>query len=84
MLTRLPNINSGLVDVKIVLSLKQAWEVIKMAPHVADFLSWQITADLCKLKLIQLREDFVALGPGAKPSHRKVSVIDKRLPIAEL
>ena len=42
--------------------LKLAWEVIKTAPHVGNFLSWQITADLCKLKLIQLPEDTVAFG----------------------
>ena len=39
-------------------SLKSAWEVIKEAPHVGDFLSWQITANLCELKLIKLKEDF--------------------------
>ena len=29
------------------MSLKSAWELIKEAPHVGDFLSWQITANLC-------------------------------------
>ena len=53
-------------------SLKKAWKLVKTAPHVGDFLSWQITADLCKLKLIQLREDFTALGPGARAGLRKV------------
>ena len=53
-------------------SLKKAWEVVKTAPHVGDFLSWQITADLCELKLIKLREDFAALGPGARAGLRKV------------
>ena len=45
-------------------SLKSAWEVIKEAPHVGDFLSWQITANLCELKLIKLKEDFTALRAG--------------------
>ncbi len=43
-------------------SLKKAWKVIKSPPHVGHFLSWQITADLCKLKLIQLPKDIVAFG----------------------
>ena len=47
------------------MSLKSAWELIKEAPHVGDFLSWQITANLCELKLIKLKEAFIALGPGA-------------------
>ena len=53
-------------------SLKKVWEVVKTPPHVGDFLSWQITADICELKLIKLREDFAALGPGARAGLRKV------------
>ena len=37
---------------------KEAWEVVKTPLHVGNFLSWQITANLLKLKLIQLWEDF--------------------------
>ena len=43
------------------------------------FLSWQITADLCELKLIQQSEDFVALGPGAKAGLRKVFGVTRKL-----
>ena len=57
-------------------SLKEAWEVVKTPPGIGDFLSWQITADLCELKLIQMKEDFVALGPGAKKGLRKVFAAD--------
>ena len=53
-------------------SLKQVWEVIKTPPHVGDFLSWQITADLCELKLVKLKENFTALGPGAKAGLQRV------------
>ena len=53
-------------------SLKMAWKVIKTPPNVGNFLSWQITANLCALKLIKLPEDFVALGPGAKDGLKKV------------
>ena len=53
-------------------SLKKVWEIVKTPLHVGDFLSWQITAELCKLKLIRRREDFAALGPGAQAGLRKV------------
>ena len=53
-------------------SLKKVWEIVKTPLHVGDFLSWQITAELCKLKLIRRREDFAALGPGARAGLRKV------------
>ena len=62
-------------------SLKSAWEVIKEAPHVGDFLSWQITADLCELKLIKLKEDFTALGPGARAGLKKV--FDDKISVSE-
>ena len=62
-------------------SLKNAWEVIKEAPHVGDFLSWQITADLCELKLIKLKENFTALGPGARAGLRKV--FDDKISVSE-
>ena len=32
----------------------------------------EVTTDLCEVKLIQLREYFMALGPGAKDGLRKV------------
>ena len=53
-------------------SLKTVFEIIRTAPHVGPFLSWQITADLCELKLIRLKENFVALGPGAQAGLKKV------------
>ena len=53
-------------------ALKEAWKVVERQPHVGNFLFWQITANLCKLKLIKLPEDFVALGPVAKVGFRKV------------
>ena len=46
------------------LSLKSAWEVIKEAPHVGDFLSWQISTELCELKLIKFKEDFSGKDGG--------------------
>ena len=60
-------------------SLKEAWEVVKTPPGVGDFLSWQITADLCELKLIKMKEDFVALGPGAKNGLGKVFGVTRKL-----
>ena len=55
--------------------------MIKEAPHVRDFLSWQITTDLCKLKLIKLKEDFTALGPGARAGYKKV--FDDKISVSE-
>ena len=60
---------------------KKCLEVIKEAPHVGDFLSWQITADLCELKLIKLKEDFTALGPGARAGLKKV--FDDKISVSE-
>ena len=68
-------------QIQAATSLKKAWEVVKTAPHVGDFLSWQITADLCELKLIQLKEDFAALGPGARAGLRKV--FDDKVAVSE-
>ena len=62
-------------------SLKSAWEIIKEAPHVRDFLSWQITTDLCELKLIKLKEDFTALGPGILAGIKKV--FDDKISVSE-
>ena len=62
-------------------SLKSAWEIIKEAPHIGDFLSWQITADLCELKLIKLKEDFTTLGPGARVDIKKV--FDDKISVSE-
>ena len=62
-------------------SLKKVLEIVKTPLHVGDFLSWQITAELCKLKLIRRREDFAALGPGArlrKVFDEKVSVSNEQ------
>ena len=62
-------------------SLKSAWEIIKEAPHVMDFLSWQITADLWEIKLIKLKEDFTALGPRASAGIKKV--FDDKIRVSE-
>ena len=43
--------------------------------------TWQITANLFKLKLIKLKEDFTALGPGAHASIKKV--FDDKISVSE-
>ena len=44
-------------------SLKKVLEIVKTPLHVGDFLSWQITAELCKPKLIRTLP-LLVLGPG--------------------